>query len=163
VLTRSRTFTSDQFEIPANMIPKGWSYQWNTISVHGNAEVADDYSLIMQQNGWRPVPAQRYAGTLLPPGAKGSIIRGGERLEERPMALTQEAKEEDVRNAMQLISDRNESLKLTQTKGKMPDGFEMSGKYRGTGGGMRMQIDKSLDVLNINRERPAHKLAEGED
>ena len=125
------------------------------MSVAGNSEVVADYSLMMHQNAWRPVPAERYAGTLLPANAKGAIIRGGQRLEERPQTLTDEARAEDIGNARQLISDRNESLKLSQTKRSMPDGFEMGGKYRGTGGDIRMSIDRALDV-----PRPSHTLAE---
>ena len=154
-LTRTRTFVADPFDVPANMIPKNWTYQWNLVSVAGNSDIVSDYSLMMHQNGWRAVPAERYAGTLLPANAKGAIIRGGQRLEERPLALTEEARAEDIRNAKQLISDRNESLKLSQTKAQMPDGFEMGGKYRGTGGDIRLSIDRALDI-----PRPQHTLAD---
>jgi hypothetical protein len=146
VLSRSSTFVSDAFEIPADMIPKGWSYQWNTVSVHGNQEVASKHLHLMQQQGWRAVPAERYAGTLVPKGSKGALIREGMILAERPMALTMEAQAEDLANAKKLLSDRNESLKLAGVKGAMPDGFEMGGKYKGTGGDIRMSIDKGLDI-----------------
>ena len=146
ILSRSSTFVSDAFEIPADMIPKGWSYQWNTVSVHGNSEVAREQMHLMEQQGWRPVPAERYAGTLVPKGSKGAVIRGGMILAERPMALTIEARNEDLANAKKLISDRNESMKLTGVKGAMPDGFEMGGKYKGTGGDIRMSIDNGLDI-----------------
>lgn len=152
VLSRTRTYVGDIFEIPNEMIPEGWSYQWNSVSIAGNSEIILDQNHMMHQNGWRPVPAERYAGTLVPKGATGNIIRGQQMLMERPQSLTDEARQEDLRNAYQLISDRNESLKLTKVKSQLPDGMEMAGKYRGTGGGMRMQIDKSMDVLNINRE-----------
>ncbi len=138
------------------MIPAGWRYQWNVITVVGNSEIAADQSHGMYQNGWRPVPAERYAGTLVPANAKGNIMRGGQRLEERPEALCIEAQEEDIRAAKQLISDRNDSLKLSGVRKQMGDGFEMSGKYRGTGGSIRMQIDKSLDMP----VPPQHTLAE---
>lgn len=151
-LSRTRTYVGDIFEIPQEMIPPGWSYQWNSVSIAGNSEIILDQNHMMHQNGWRPVPAERYAGTLVPKGATGNIIRGQQMLMERPQALTEEAKAEDLRNARQLISDRNESLKLTKVRDQLPEGMEMAGKYRGTGGGMRMQVDKSLDVLNINRE-----------
>ncbi len=146
VLSRSQIYVTDSFEIARNQWPKGWDYQWNTISVHGNSDVARDQMNFMQSQGWRAVPAERYAGTLLPRGAKGAIVRGGVILEERPTALGDEARLEDLRNAKKLISDRNESLKLAGVKAAMPDGFEMGGKYKGTGGDIRMSIDKGLDI-----------------
>lgn len=152
VLSRTRTYVGDIFEIPEEMIPEGWSYQWNSVSIAGNSEIILDQNHMMHQNGWRPVPAERYAGTLVPKGATGNIIRGQQMLMERPQSLTDEARQEDLRNAYQLVSDRNESLKLTKVRSQLPEGMEMAGKYRGTGGGMRQMIDKSLDVLNINRE-----------
>lgn len=160
VLSRTRVQVGDIFEIPQTMIPQGWSYQWNSVSVAGNSEILLDQTHMMHQNGWRPVPAERYAGTLVPAGSKGNIIRGQQMLVERPKSLTDEAKAEDVRNAHQLISDRNEALKLSGVKKQLGDGFEMSGKYKGTGGGVRMQIDKSLDVLNINSQAGNYQIDE---
>ena len=75
---------------------------------------------------------------------------------ERPKSLSDEARAEDIRLAKQLISDRNESLKLSGMRKNMGDGFEMGNKYRGTGGDIRMSIDRSLDVPSP----PSHELAE---
>jgi len=154
VLSRSAVAVSDHFEIPRNLWPEGWSYQWNLVSIHGNADIARDQANAMYSQGWRPVPAERYAGTLLPKNAKGSIIRGGVVLEERPMPLTLEAQAEDIAAAKRLISDRNESLKLTAVGKSMPDGF----KARNDASGIRLQIDKSLDVLEVNREAGRYTL-----
>lgn len=154
LLSRSVTLAVDEFDIPKHKWPKGWDYQWNTISVHGNADIAASMFNHMQQQGWRSVPAERYAGSLLPKSAKGAILRKGMILEERPTTLGDEARLEDLRNARKLISDRNESLKLAGVKANMPDGFEMSGKYKGTGGDIRMSIDKGLDIPT-----PSHTLA----
>ena len=127
-LTRVQTFVGDHFEIPQKLIPKGWSYQWIPVTVAGNAEVVADTNHVMHQQGWRPVPAERYAGVLVPKGAKGAFIRGQQMLVERPAQLTEEARAEDIYNARKLISDRNESLKLAGVKTAMPDGFEMGGR-----------------------------------
>src|SRR5271163_4889301 len=141
VLSRTRVQVGDIFEIPANMIPQNWSYQWNAVSVAGNSDILLDQTHMMYQNGWRPVPAERYAGTLVQKGSTGNIIRGQQMLMERPQALTDEARAEDVRNARQLISDRNESLKLTGVKKQLGQGFEMNERYKNTGGGVRIQVD----------------------
>lgn len=157
-LSRTRTYVGDIFEIPKEMIEPGWSMQWNAVSIAGNSDIILDQNHMMHQNGWRPVPAERFAGTLVPKGATGPIIRGQQMLMERPKSLTEEAQAQDLRNARQLISDRNESLKLTKVKDQLPEGMEMAGKYKGTGGGIRMQIDKSLDVLAVNREAGKYNL-----
>ena len=70
------------------------------------------------------------------------------------MQLTIDAKAEDVRNARQLLSDRNDSLKLSGVSKAMPDGFEMNSRRRGTGGNIRLSIDPALDI-----EAPSHTLA----
>lgn len=153
ILSRSRVQGTDQFEIPASMIPPGWDYQWNPVTVMGNGEVVRDTQMTMYANGWRPVPAERHVKDhLVEHSAKGHIIRGQMILEERPKSLSEEARAEDLRNARQLVSDRNESLKLTKVNQELPEGFDARA------GGIRMQIDKSLDVANL--PRPEHKLAE---
>jgi len=156
VLSRKRTGAADPFAIDPAIIPQGWEYQWNAITVVGNQEVLMDQQLQMAENGWRPVPAERHPGRFMPAGHKGSIIRGGQRLDERPKILSDQARAEDLRNARQLISDRNESLRLTGLKKAMPEGFAMNQKrFRGTGGDIRMSIDKGLDI-----PRPEHTLAD---
>ena len=154
VLSRTRSGTADPFDIPADLIPPGWDYQWNVVTVTGNSDVCLDQGMGMYENGWRAVPAERHPGRFVARGTKGEIIRGGQRLEERPMQLTVDAKAEDVRNARQLLSDRNESLKLSGVPKAMPDGFEMNSRRRGTGGQIRMSIDPALDI-----EAPSHTLA----
>lgn len=155
VLSRRRTSTGDIFDVPKEMIPPGWEYQWCAVSVVGNTEILLDQNLMFAENGWRAVPSDRYPGKFMPVGHKGSIIRGGQMLMERPKSLSDEARADDIRAAKQLISDRNESLKLSGVRKQMGDGFEMSGKYRGTGGNIRMSIDRALDV-----PVPQHTLAE---
>ena len=154
VLSRTQQHVADEFEIPRHKWPKDWEYQWNTISVHGNADIVSGQYTHMQAQGWRPVPAERYAGDFLPRGAKGSIVKKGMILEERPAVLGIEARSEELAAAKRLISDRNESLKLAAVGKGMPDGF----RARNDVSGVRMQIDKSLDVLNVNQEAGQYTL-----
>ncbi len=158
ILTRKRTSTGDIFGIPAEMIEPGWDMQWIAMSVVGNTEVVMDQNLQMQENGWRPVMADRFPGRFMPVGYKGAITRGGQILHERPKALSDEARAQDIREARQLISDRNDALKLSGLKKGMPEGFEMGKRYRHTGGDVRMSIDPALDI-----PAPQHTLAEGGD
>jgi len=148
VLSRTQQHVSDEFEIPKSEWPAGWDYQWNTMSVHGNQDIVIGQYNHMQAQGWRAVPAERHAGKFLPKNAKGAIIKKGMILEERPTTLGDEARREDQLAAKRLISDRNESLKLTGVQKSLPDGFAA----RNDVSGIRMQIDKSLDVVEINKQ-----------
>ena len=156
VLSRTHKQTGDQFHIPESMIPDGWDYQWIAVTVTGNTDVVRSMNMSMHANGWRPVPAERHAGVLVEIDAKGgTIIRDGQMLVERPKALSIEARAEELGAAHKLISDRNEALKLTGVKNSMAPGFEMGGKYRGTGGDVRISVDQALDA-----PRPSYKTEE---
>jgi hypothetical protein len=158
ILTRSRVVGSDPYHIPTEIIPKGWAYQWNAVTIYNNQDLLVGQAMAMASNGWRPVPAHRHPGMFVPVGTKGAIIRDGLRLEERPAVMNEEARAEEISNAKRLISDRNESLMLSGVKSGMPSGFEMSGKYRGTGGRVVMDIDRGLDI-----PESSHTLAGPED
>lgn len=118
--TRKRRGETNQFDIPANVIPEGWEYQWNVQSVTG--EPATDSMIAMAENGWRPVPAGRHPGMFMPRGTpvNAEILRGGLRLEERPKVLSDEAREEERMKAQRQVSDQNEALMLSRA---MPSGF----------------------------------------
>lgn len=139
-LTRRRTHVGDKFHVPENEIPTGWTYQWNPVTVVNQNMV--ESQVLMHQNGWRPVPCERHDGRWFPPGTKGAIIVDGLRLEERPLALTREALEEDKTRARMQVRDQTDSLRLTQ---KQLPGSQVA-RERRAGGGMRMEIDPGLDI-----------------
>ena len=147
-LTRRRTTVGDIHFVPPNEIPHGWDYQWNTVTVTGKEFVEEQQ--IMAGNGWRPVPATRHPGRWFPPDYKGAIIVKGLRLEERPTALGNEARAEDREKARDQVRSQTDVLKLS---GKLPSGMATGGKYRGTGGDVRLTIDKGLDI-----PRPEHEI-----
>lgn len=120
VLTRKRTVSSDIFHIPPEIVPQGYDYQWNVIEVLGRPETSA--MLAMSENGWRPVPAGRHVGLFMPSGTpeNAAIIRDGLRLEERPLALSDEARQEEKMKANRQLQDQKEQLGLVQ---RMPDGF----------------------------------------
>ena len=161
VLTRKRGAGSiDQFDIPSGVVPPGWKYQWNTVSIYNNRDVLASQALRMHEAGWRPVPADRHPGLFTPVGTKGEILRDGMRLDERPLVLDEEARDEQENAARRLISDRNDALKLSGMKKDMPQGFEMNrNKYRKTGGDVRISIDRNVADIPT----PSHQLANPED
>ena len=155
-LTRRRTSVGDKYDVPRAEIPRGWSYQWNPVSVLGQkfSELVEQGDLQMFENGWRPVPASRHPGRWTPHGYEGSIVIDGLRLEERPESLTQEAKQEDEMRAKALVRDRTDALRLTQKQ--LPGAREAA--HRGNAGQMRMSIDPGLDI-----PVPQHELDEGQE
>jgi len=157
VLNRHRVAGVDQFAIPPEIVPVGWSYQWNTVSILNNADLVVGQSMQMYENGWRTVPAERHPGRFVPVGKTGDIVRDGMRLEERPLSMTLEAQAEDVAVARRQKMDRDQSLMggKAAVRGAMQGGFEMSDRYRGTGGSLKMSIDPALDVPG-----PSHPVAE---
>jgi hypothetical protein len=113
----------------------------------------------MYENGWRAVPATRHPGMFVPVGTKGDIVRGGQRLEERPAILTEQAKAEEISVARRQMQDRDESLMGSKAGLRKAmennQGFEMnSGKYRGAGATLKMNIDPALDI-----PAPEYKIA----
>jgi hypothetical protein len=155
ILTRHRTGVKDPYEIPPHLIPPNYRYQWNAISVVGNKDMVMDQSMTMFENGWRPVPAERHPGVFVPHGTKGEIIRGGQRLEERPTALCEEAAAEDRNTARQLMHDRNESVK------RITDGTAF-GPRRDSHINMNIGRGVFADESGNIREapRPSHQFAE---
>lgn len=136
-LTRKRTGNTDPYAIPQHIIPTGWDYQWNTYTVVGQEAV--DSQILMAENGWRPVPAERHAGMFMPEGYKGQILRGGMRLEERPKVLSEEAKREDYERAVGQVRDNNSQF--DRTKAKFGRGFE-GRKFEG----VRTGVDVAADI-----------------
>lgn len=161
ILTRKRTSAGDIFAIPQELMDPDWEYQWNAVTVNGNAEVLLDQNLMMAENGWRPVPADRpgFAGRFTPVGAKGSIIRGGQRLEERPKAMCDAARREEYQKAAGQMRDQNEALTghKANLRSAIKDGLSMDRKYRGAGGDVRISIDRAADV-----PRPQYQYDTGE-
>lgn len=157
VLTRSRKSGIDPFNIPKGFAPPGWEYQWCAVASLGNKEIVRTMNIEFQQNGWRPVEATRHEGYFMPKGEAGPIVVRDQMLMERPTEMCDDARAEDKRNAIQQIRDRDQSLMggKANVAAAMRDGIEMSEKYRGTGGRLKMSIDPALDV-----PMPSHKLAE---
>jgi len=156
ILTRSRKEGIDPFDVPLSFIPDGWSYQWNAVSTYGNSEIFQAQNIEFHQNGWRPVPANRHDGFFMPHGHSGSIIVRGQMLVERPLPLTKEAQAEQEFRAAQQMRDRDAALMggRASPRQAMRGGFEMGGRYRGTGGDIKVTVDPALDVGRQKYEPP---------
>lgn len=152
VLSRKHSGNVDPFAIPQHIIPDGWDYQWNTYTVVG--QLAVDYQQQMHLNGWRPVPAERHPGIFAADDYKGAVIRGGLRLDERPMALTLEALAEEKDKALAQRRDQNAQFGIAD---RLPYGFaeRKFGRDRRAGPGVRNSLEGSDDV-----PRPRYQIDE---
>jgi hypothetical protein len=133
-LTRQPRGLSDAtFDIPMQGRLPGWDYEYKTVRV--NAEEVDPSSLVeIEQGGWRPVPRTHFP-SLTPPGWRLPYIeRWGQRMYMRPMRLSIEAKEEQLKHAFQV---RDEKLLQAQVGDMSSEMARRSNRVEG---------------LNINRE-----------
>jgi hypothetical protein len=108
--------SEDIYGRAAALAPEGWVYQWNVVSVLG--EEKRDLQAQMSQLGFTAVPAERHEGIFLPAGTKGEIVIGGLRLEERPIELELEARNEDRHAAVNQVRGSRQQFGLqTRTPG----------------------------------------------
>jgi hypothetical protein len=119
-LTRTRSNTSDFYNVPEHIVPQGYKYQWNAVSVLNKPHTNEMIKMYAQ--GWRPVPAGRHPGLYMPDGTneEAAIEVDGLRLEERPIELCEEAEAEGRAAAFQLQEDQKDELGLRR---KLPSGM----------------------------------------
>lgn len=127
----------DKFDVPINMIPDGWSYQWIAVSITGKPV----NNTGMFANGWEPVPAKRHDGFFMATGADGPIVVDDQMLCERPIELTLEARAEEIAAAKNLLKTQND-----QFKPHLPG----ARANRGTG----LRVRRSLEQLPGDIGRP---------
>lgn len=156
VLTRSQSHEGDPFTIPHQYDEAGWERQWITESVYNSTDECQRHKLNMEANGWRPVHTKQMPGVFMPMAYSGHIVVGGQGLYERPKELSDQARAEDEAKARRQMSDRDESLMggKAGVRNAMKNGFAMDKRYRGTGGDLRMSIDRAIDI-----PAPQHELA----
>lgn len=119
VLSRRRSGEADKFAIPPHIIPDGWTYEWKSKTILGQEQT--DHITGLMENGWTPVPAERHAGQFMVRSGTGEIVRDGLVLMERPVELTEEARQED--KALARLQVRQQ---IEQYRAKMPSGMDAS-------------------------------------
>lgn len=140
ILSRKRGSTTDRFFVPQNIIPDGWSYEWKSETIAGAENTA--HMMHCAENGWTPVMAEAHPGLFMPNDYKGPIRRDGMILCERPIELTQEARQEESEAARQLTRAQKEQLGLA-----MPEGFTNTHKA------IRPRINQEYEPADVARPR----------
>lgn len=95
---------TDQFYIDPASVPDGWCYEWKVRSVLGAEDPAREVDL--RRRGWEPVEASRHP-EMMPRGSTAAdITRKGMVLMERPLELTQEARNNELNAAREQVNIR---------------------------------------------------------
>jgi hypothetical protein len=121
VLKRAPTLRGNPFDLPEEIKEAGWSYQWIRASCYGNTEMSE--MSVMKRAGWREVPPDALHGYFRDetPEGQNFISREGLVLMERPQAMTDEARQEDLRLAN--VQYGRQLQKIYDETYQMPDGF----------------------------------------
>jgi hypothetical protein len=130
----------DKFFVDPRLIPDGWSYEWKTHLVLNQPNPS--YEVSLARKGWEAVPVTRHP-QMMPEGWKGNHIeRDGQILMERPMEITQEAKDNELRKAR--LQVRQKEAQLTGA----PSGqFERDNK-----GSPLVNVKKSYEAIPIPKD-----------
>lgn len=130
----------DEFYIPQDAIPDGWTYEWKRKSVMGQEDAP--YLVSLRRLGWDPVPAARHPDMMPMNSPAETIERKGMILMERPAEITEEVKRLELRRARAQMQQKQAQL------GEAPAGqFERTNK-----GDSLANIKKSYSPIVIPDE-----------
>lgn len=131
---------TDEFFVEPGIIPDGWTYEWKTKTVLGAEDPAHQVKLA--RDGWEPVPASRHP-QMMPAGHKGNeITRKGMVLMERPLEITEEVRQLELRRARLQVRAKEEQLSAA------PAGqFERSNK-----GNELVKVKRGYEAMPIPEE-----------
>jgi hypothetical protein len=128
---------TDEFFVEPGIIPSGWSYEWKMHTVLGAEDPA--HQVALARRGWEVVPASRHP-EMMPLGYTGAmIIRKGMVLMERPLVITEEAREVEKRRARLQVRAKEEQLSAAK-----PGEFDRTNK-----GDNMTKIKKGYEAIPI--------------
>jgi hypothetical protein len=116
--------SADEFYIPKEIIPDGWTYEWKRWSVL-NAE-DPHYINSLRRTGWDFVPSERHPELLPLNSTEKILLHKGMVLMERPKEVTDFFTKKNVSMAQEQIESREEQLTNPPQQGQ----FERSNKGR---------------------------------
>jgi len=98
----------DKFNVPADKVPDGWTYEWKMRTVLNQENPA--YQIQLANTGWTAVPLSRHP-EMMPHGYSGNTIEmDGVMLMERPKSITDMVKTQDRRRAADQVRFKEEQL-----------------------------------------------------
>lgn len=127
---------TDEFYVPPDMIPDGWTYEWKRYSTYN--EIDSSHIRELERKGWAFVPASRHPA-MMAIGDNGNIIlRKGLALMERPTEIVEEARYIERKRASDQVRVKEQQLSGT------PEGTMTRDHAQA-----RPQIKKSYEAVPI--------------
>lgn len=102
---------TDEFYVPADFIPDGWTYEWKRYSTLN--QIDSSHIRELERKGWAFVPSSRHP-SMMAIGDNGNIIlRKGLALMERPTEIVEEARYIERRRAADQVRSKEQQLSGT--------------------------------------------------
>jgi hypothetical protein len=133
---------TDEFYIPADIIPEGWTYEWKRKLLLGQEDPT--YTVHLLRMGWEAVPLNRDRDhqAMMPSNwPHNTIERKGMILMERPSEVVREARYIEQKRARDQVRAKEEQLSGT------PDGTMTRDHEK-----VRPKISKSFEAMPIPKE-----------
>jgi hypothetical protein len=139
-LVRKVEDTVNPFEVPVDHREDGWDYQWVRNSCFGKVDDANMSKML--DAGWRPVQHDQMPGFMKGGSGdrSGAIEHEGLTLMERPMGMTQDAREEHAEANRRLERQQYERFDMAPPPGSR---FETRYDQRMIRKGRPEQVDAS--------------------
>ena len=102
---------TDEFFVPAHIIPEGWTYEWKRKLLLGQEDPT--YTVQLARMGWEPVPLNRdrdHQAMMPPTWPHNTIERKGMMLMERPTEVVEEARSIELRRARDQVRAKEAQL-----------------------------------------------------
>lgn len=133
---------TDEFYIPADMIPEGWTYEWKRKLLLGAEDPS--YTVHLARMGWTAVPLDRNTDhmAMMPPSwPHNTIERKGMLLMERPSEVVSEVRRIEQKRARDQVRAKEQQLSGA------PDG-----QFGRDHAQVRPKISKSFEAMTIPEE-----------
>lgn len=99
---------TDEFYVPPDYIPDGWTYEWKAYSVMN--EIQSSHIRELERKGWAFVPAARHPDMVAIGDTGNMILRKGLVLMERPTEIVDEARAIERRRASDQVRAKEAQL-----------------------------------------------------
>jgi hypothetical protein len=126
----------DDFYIPLDEIPDGWTYEWKRHTIYGQEDPA--YQIQLARAGWEPVPVARHPWMMPNNTSTQTILRKGMILMQCPTEIIDERRASDLRKARMQVRAKEQQIAGT------PDGTMTRDDAR-----VKPQIKKSYEAMPI--------------
>lgn len=126
----------DDFYVPLDEIPDGWTYEWKRHSTYGQEDPA--YQIQLLRAGWEPVPAARHPWMMPHKTDSATILRKGMILMQCPTEIIDERRNAELRKARMQVKAKEAQIAGT------PEGTMTRDDSR-----VRPNIKKSYEAMPI--------------